>query len=104
MAWAMIGHGALPPGEAERLDDAEWGGEEWSERRGALGGSDSKFNGARVVLVTWRQTGLSGRVLGCWRSRTQAARAARGLWAGVACGALARSRLARRETRRVLGG
>src|SRR4051812_47908043 len=103
MAWSKVGEGALPPGKCQRLDGAAWGGEEWSKRRGALSGSDGKFNGAQAVLVTRWQTGLSGGVLGCWRSRTQTARAARGLWAGVACGALARSQHARRETGRVLG-
>src|SRR4051812_42618423 len=93
-----VGGGALPPGEAERLDGVALDGKEWSERRGALSGSDGGFNGAHRPSSARRRTGLSDGVLGCWRSRTQAAREVRGLWARVADGALALSRLTRRAT------
>lgn len=100
---ATIGGGVVLPGEAQRYGHAARGGAERSERRGALGGSDDKFNGAQVIRVVRRRTGVSGVFLGCWRSRMQAARVVRGLWARVADGALACSWHARKKTGRELG-
>ena len=89
--------GAVLPGEAQRRGGEAWGGTRWSEHRGALGVSDGNFNGAQRVWSTRRRTRLSGGVLECWRSRTQAARAARGLWVLVDCGALALSSRTQRD-------
>src|SRR4051812_2149999 len=102
MAWATLGGVVVLPDEAQQHGGEAWGVADLSERVDALGGSDGKFNGTRVLLVAERRTRLSDGVLECWRSRTQAARAVRGLWVLVDCGALACSRLVCRETGQVV--
>ena len=75
------------PGKAQWRGGEAWGGADWSERFDALGGSDGGFDGAQRAWSARRQTGMSGRVLGCWRSLTHVARAAPGLGVLVERGA-----------------
>src|SRR4051812_44543891 len=100
MAWPKVGDGALPLGEAQRLHGKAWGGANRSEHVEALGGSDGSVNGAQRLQVVQRHTGMSGRFLGRWWSRTRAVKAGRSLCERVEHGTLARSRHGRRETRR----
>src|SRR4051794_23828228 len=92
MAWARVGDGAVSPGNDQRYGFEAWGDAVWSGTGDVLRGRGGVFDGGRWLCGTGRQTGMSGSLLGGWRSCVHAVRAARGLWVLVEGGALAHAR------------